>query len=153
MVMEQNISSCKDTCQEAMAAANEDIEAMNSMNSTNLDTLKQALNRLNELLQTVTASLSNPEEIQKLALEIEDVVFQAENAARLLASEAAKHTTEMINNAIASVNGGMIIVNSTASALRKVGEDVKIMADLLGEIDRSTHEQAKAIQEMNESIE
>ena len=59
----------------------------------------------------------------------------------------------MINNAIASVNGGMIIVNSTASALRKVGEDVKIMADLLGEIDRSTHEQAKAIQEMNESIE
>ena len=67
-------------------------------------------------------------------------------------SEAAKHTTEMINNAISSVNGGMVIVDSTASALRKVWEDVKNMAGLLGEIDRSTQEQARAIQEMNESI-
>ena len=134
------------------------------------------MTRMMEAMNEINAS---SQEIAKVIKIIEDIAFQtnilalnanveaarAGQAGRGFAvvadevrnlanksSEAAKHTTEMINNAIASVNGGMVIVDSTAMALRKVGEDVKNMAGLLGEIDRSTQEQARAIQEMNESI-
>ena len=134
------------------------------------------MSRMMEAMNEINAS---SQEIAKVIKIIEDIAFQTNilalnanvEAARAgqagkgfavvadevrnlanKSSEAAKHTTEMINNAISSVNGGMVIVDSTASALRKVGEDVKNMAGLLGEIDRSTQEQARAIQEMNESI-
>ena len=111
MVMDQDVSTYKDTFQKAMAAANEDIEAMNSMDSTNLDTLKQSLNRLNELLQMVTDSISNPEETQKAALEIGNVVTQAEEAARKLASEANKNAEIFLSDAESHTNHVIMIAN------------------------------------------
>lgn len=111
MVMDQDVSTYKDTFQKAMAAANEDIEAMNSMDSTNLDTLKQSLNRLNELLQIVTDSISNPEETQKAALEIGNAVTQAEEAARKLASEANKNAEIFLSDAESHTNHVIMIAN------------------------------------------
>ncbi|ATW27463.1 methyl-accepting chemotaxis protein [Candidatus Formimonas warabiya] len=67
-------------------------------------------------------------------------------------ANAAKETTEMIENSIKKVGAGTQIANSTAEALDKIVDGVAKAATLVGEIAVASNEQATGIAQINQAI-
>ena len=68
-------------------------------------------------------------------------------------AQAAKETTEMIENSIAIVGSGTKIADETADALQHIVSGVEKAADLVGQITESSSEQVTGIQQVNNSID
>jgi methyl-accepting chemotaxis protein len=67
-------------------------------------------------------------------------------------ANAAKETTEMIENSIKKVETGTQIANNTAEALNKIVEGVTTAAELVGDIAAASNEQASGIAQINQAI-
>ncbi len=67
-------------------------------------------------------------------------------------SEAAKNTTDLIQNAIAAVEEGMQLANSTAESLLAVVENAKVVNESITEIARASENQAVAAAQITEGI-
>jgi methyl-accepting chemotaxis protein len=67
-------------------------------------------------------------------------------------ANAAKETTEMIENSIRKVEAGTEIANNTASALNKIVDGVAKAAELVGDIASASNEQATGIAQINQAI-
>ena len=67
-------------------------------------------------------------------------------------ANAAKETTEMIENSIKKVETGTQIANNTAEALNKIVEGVTTAAELVGDIASASNEQASGIAQINQAI-
>lgn len=68
-------------------------------------------------------------------------------------ANAAKETTDMIENSIQKVKAGTEIANSTAQALNKIVNQVAKAATLVGDIATASNEQASGIAQINQAIE
>ncbi len=67
-------------------------------------------------------------------------------------ADAAKETTDMIENSIRKVEDGTKIANETAQALNKIVEEVAQAAELVNEIAVASNEQATGIAQVNQGI-
>lgn len=67
-------------------------------------------------------------------------------------ANAAKETTEMIENSIKSVEGGTKIANKTAEALDSIVESISKVANLVKDIAVASNEQATGIEQVNQAI-
>jgi methyl-accepting chemotaxis protein len=67
-------------------------------------------------------------------------------------ANAAKETTEMIENSIRKVEAGTEIANNTAVALNKIVDGVAKAAELVGDIASASNEQATGIAQINQAI-
>ncbi|KNY29314.1 methyl-accepting chemotaxis protein [Pseudobacteroides cellulosolvens] len=67
-------------------------------------------------------------------------------------ANAAKETTEMIENSIKKVETGTEIANNTAEALNKIVDGVTTAAELVGDIAAASNEQASGIAQINQAI-
>lgn len=67
-------------------------------------------------------------------------------------ANAAKETTELIEDSINKVNGGTKIAGETAGELKKIVEDVAKVAELVNSIATASNEQASGIAQINEGI-
>ncbi len=67
-------------------------------------------------------------------------------------ANAAKETTDMIENSIKKVEAGTKLANKTAVALNKIVEDVSRAADLVNDIATASNEQATGIAQINQGI-
>jgi methyl-accepting chemotaxis protein len=67
-------------------------------------------------------------------------------------ADAAKETTEMIEDSIKKVEGGTKIANKTAEELGKIVEAVAKAASLVGDIAAASNEQAAGIEQINQGI-
>ena len=67
-------------------------------------------------------------------------------------SEAAKNTTDLIQNAISAVEEGMQLANSTAESLLAVVDNAKIVNESMTEIARASENQAVAAAQITEGI-
>lgn len=67
-------------------------------------------------------------------------------------SEAAKNTTDLIQNAILAVEEGMQLANSTAESLLAVVDNAKVVNESITEIARASENQAVAAAQIAEGI-
>lgn len=67
-------------------------------------------------------------------------------------ANAARETTELIENSIKIVSGGTQVANETAAALVKIVSDVTKVADIVDGIARASNEQATGISQINQGI-
>lgn len=67
-------------------------------------------------------------------------------------ANAARETTELIENSIKIVSGGTQVANETAIALVKIVEDVTKVAGIVDGIARASNEQATGISQINQGI-
>lgn len=139
----------------------------------------QSNSQMDDMVQAMGEIGSSSQEIAKVIKIIEDIAFQtnilALNAAveaaragetgkgfavvadevRNLASksaEAASATAEMIEKSAAAVKHGIQVADATVQSMKQVGDNVQTMAELLGNIDQSTNEQADAFSHMVDSV-
>lgn len=68
-------------------------------------------------------------------------------------AQAAKETTDLIDNSIKKIEDGYKTANNTALALNEMVTEVTDAAEIIGEIANASTEQASAIAEINKGIE
>jgi len=135
--------------------------------------------QMNDLLKAMEMINSSSGSINKIIKVIDDIAFQtnilALNAAveaaragqhgkgfavvaeevRTLAAKsanAAKETTDMIEDSIKNVGAGIKIANDTASALKKIVTGVSDATELVGSIAIASKEQAMNLEQLNQGI-
>lgn len=67
-------------------------------------------------------------------------------------ADAAKETTEMIENSIHKVNDGMKIANETANSLSNIVKEIDKVYNIINEIAAASNEQALGISQVNQGI-
>ncbi len=139
----------------------------------------QSNRQMDDMVHAMGEIDSSSQEIAKVIKIIEDIAFQtnilALNAAveaaragdtgkgfavvadevRNLAgksAEAASTTAEMIEKSTLAVKHGIQVADATVQSMKQVGNHVQSMAELLGDIDQSTSEQADAFACMVHSV-
>lgn len=139
----------------------------------------QSNRQMDDMVQAMGEIGASSQEIAKVIKIIDDIAFQtnilALNAAveaaragesgkgfavvadevRNLAgksAEAASSTAEMIEKSALAVEHGIQVADATVQSMKQVGDNVQSMAELLGDIDQSTNEQADAFARMVDSV-
>jgi methyl-accepting chemotaxis protein len=66
---------------------------------------------------------------------------------------AARETTEMISESIASVEAGMVIANNTALSLNRIVSDASDISGIIDEISKSSVDQSESVSEVNAGLD
>ncbi len=168
---------------EMASSTEQNAETANMANTMAMDTnrvVKEAdrsMNELNTAMQKISASSS---ETSKIIKTIDEIAFQtnllalnaAVEAARageagagfavvadevrnlaLRASEAARHTAEMIDDTLKRVEGGTELVGRTNEAFRDVSDKVEKILQMIADIAAATKEHSEGIHQVSDTVQ
>lgn len=172
--VEQSSSSLQQISANAESTASSASEA-DKLTEKNRMILESALNRVNELTQSMESIIASSEESKKVMDVIDQIAFQtnllALNAAveaarageagagfavvaeevRMLANksaDAAKTTGEMIGNTITHINEGKMIVSQTLETFHELNESSNEIKNFIHKVKSSVTEQSTGLHEV-----
>jgi len=156
-----NSNQAKLLASEARGAANEGDAAMKSMASaiqqikTSSDNTAKIVKTIDEIaFQTNLLALNAAVEAARAGEAGKGFAVVAEEVRNLAmrSAEAAKNTTEMIEESVKNADGGVKITQEVAKSLGQIVDRVGKVGDLIAEIAAASNEQAQGIEQVNTAV-
>ncbi len=154
MQAQQLAGSTLDALQRGNSQMQEMLKSMNEINSTSSDVSK-IIKVIDEIaFQTNLLALNAAVEAARAGKYGKGFAVVAEEVRNLAArsAEAAKNSTELIENSGAEVAKGVDNANKTAEILTEIDDNVNKVSDMVGEIASASKEQTQGIEEVNTGL-
>jgi methyl-accepting chemotaxis protein len=144
----------------ALEETSSSLEEMSSMTRQNAENASQADSLMNETKETVGRAADS---MKQMTTSVEAarageagagfavVADEVRNLA-MRAAEAAKNTSELIEDTIQKIEQGNQLVKSTDRAFGEVTDNAEKAAELVGEIAAASKEQAQGIDQINQAV-
>jgi len=156
-----NSNQAKLLAAEARGAANEGDSAMKSMASA-IQQIKQSSDNTAKIVKTIDEiafqtnllALNAAVEAARAGEAGKGFAVVAEEVRNLAmrSAEAAKNTTEMIEESVKNADGGVKITEEVAKSLGQIVDRVGKVGDLIAEIASASNEQALGIEQVNTAV-
>ena len=175
----EEISSSMSEVGSRAKANNESANQAAQLTTQTMEIADRGNQQMKEMLSSMDKINSSSSDISKIIKVIDEIAFQtnllalnaAVEAARagkygkgfavvaeevrnlaVRSAEAAKNTTELIENSVKEVDSGVSNAGKTAEVLNEINTSITKVNDLVGEIAASSQEQSNSTDEINKSL-
>ncbi len=175
----EEISSSMSEVGSQAKANNENANQAAQLTTQAMEVANRGNEQMKEMLSSMDNINSSSKDISKIIKVIDEIAFQtnllalnaaveaaragkygkgfavvAEEVRNLAArsAEAAKNTTELIENSVKEVDSGVSNAGKTAEILNEIDDSVTKVNDLVGEIASASQEQSNSADEINKSL-
>jgi methyl-accepting chemotaxis protein len=175
----EEISSSMSEVGSRANASNDNANQAAQLTTQAMEIANRGNEQMKEMLSSMDKINSSSADISKIIKVIDEIAFQtnllalnaaveaaragkygkgfavvAEEVRNLAArsAEAAKNTTELIENSIKEVDSGVSNAGKTAEILKEINEGITKVNDLVGEIAADSQEQSNSTDEINKSL-